>query len=87
MKKYIIKIVSKATENNENFKGKTQVWYKGCKTTTEAQFFGGEKFVEKYGYKSKAGAVRALKSANRLAVWENKKGFWQTTCDLLEYNF
>jgi hypothetical protein len=87
---YIIKKHYEATETNENFKGETQTWYCG-KQGSDCRVDGNEgtnyleTFVKYYGYATKAGATKALKSAKELAEWETRKGYWKVTAELVEW--
>ena len=83
MTRFIIKVVCKATEKNENFKGETQVYYTAKNSTIRNEAY--IRFLAKEcGYKTKAAALQGLKKENELAKWENGVGYWNTSCELIE---
>lgn len=82
---FIIKTHYVATEANKNFCGEEQTWYSGKKGHTlskdemPAQFW-----INLYGYTTKASAMRGLKAAKELDVWETKHGWWVRKSELVE---
>ena len=74
MTKYLVKVTYVAKENNKNFAGETQVWYKGKKGRTVAcdggSFYGYPKapqddyFTRVYGYDRLCDAKRSYSYKN-----------------------
>jgi hypothetical protein len=83
MTRFVVKVICEATENNENFKGETRIYYKAKNASTQnpdhLKFFAKE-----YGYATKAAAIKGFKRELDLAEWETANGFWKDTCELLE---
>lgn len=88
MKKYIIKVTSVATDNNPNFCGETKVYYYG--KGSEGPWASTEDkclvpyIAKNYGYSTVASARAVLKAKQSLCDWETNKGFWKSTCELVE---
>ena len=85
---YFIKVTCKATENNDNFRGETQVFYRGRNNfvSEEKNFIGCEHiWAKESGYTTKAAAMRALKAQKELDEWETNKGFWSDTSEIVSY--
>ena len=85
MKKYIIKEVETATEQNPNFKGDTQIWYHGKNISRKisSSWEEGDRFhnyyIKKYGYSRKIDAYKALYQWKDFAAQEDREGFWKHT--------
>lgn len=83
MTRFVIKVTCEATENNNNFKGETQIYYKAKNSSIQNPDYL-KFFAKEYGYTTKAAALKGFKRELDLAEWETAKGFWKDTCELLE---
>lgn len=96
MKYYIIETVTKATEQNDNYKGAIHRTYtaRGGNWVDDYNAYSQELIqmsnpvewkVKDYGYKRMCDAVKGLKSALDLCNWQNERGFWNSTARIVEY--
>lgn len=88
MIKYLVKSISKATEENKNFAGKVSTYYHGkgdyLVSTDNELIWNAPKslspyFVSEYGYDRLCDAKRCWSYKNP----ENDK-FWKTTCSIVK---
>jgi hypothetical protein len=84
MKMYLVKTKSVATANNKNFAGETRVYLIGKNLCTEYKEEYLKFYAKEYGYKSLSGAKQRLKSQQELCAWETAKGYWITSCKVIE---
>lgn len=92
MKRYIIKLECNATDLNHNFKGEKLISYYGKEEKDLSDFNSYTKHigtpipwkVKEYGFKTKASAMKALKTHKECADYETAIGFWNDTVELVE---
>lgn len=85
MKKYLIKEICTATENNENFKGQTVAFYHGKGGQTEEAALFRNWFFNLYGYSTKAAAGKALKHIKESRNWfEETFNTWTHSFEIVE---
>lgn len=89
-KAYFIKTTYNATATNPNFKGHTQVYYKGRSISPkeEKDFlpYLSYHLGNGHGYTTKAAVSRALKAYNDLAEFEMAQGFWVVNNEIVEFD-
>lgn len=94
MKRYFIKLVLTATAANPGFKAgiKEEYWY-GRQETLIARFYSDEPApspasiaysMKEYGFKNKAGAMRAFKHHKDAIQSEPDFGYWNCVCSVEE---
>lgn len=94
MKRYFIKIIDTATAANPGFKAGTkhEYWY-GRQETLIAKFYPNEPapshalityLMEDYGFKNKAGAMKAFKHHKEAVQYESDFGYWNCVCSVEE---
>lgn len=94
MKRYFIKVVYTATAANRSFKAGTkhEYWY-GRQETLIASFYPNEPVpslaliayqMKDYGFKNKAGAMKAFKYHKDAAQHESDLGYWNCVCSVEE---
>lgn len=82
---YIIKKHYEATEKNTNFASDVRDYYLG----KGQHLIGRNTFptaweINTFGYRTKAAAMKGLKSATELANSETRDGWWVVTAELVE---
>lgn len=94
MKRYFIKLIYTATAANPRFKvgTKHEYWY-GRQETLIANFYPNEPVpslaliayqMKDYGFKNKAGAMKAFKNHKHAAQHESDFGYWNCVCSVEE---
>ncbi len=94
MKRYFIKIIDTATAANPGFKAGTkhEYWY-GKQETLIANFYPNEPapsphsiayHMKEYGFKNKAGAMKAFKHHKHAVQGESDFGYWNCACSVEE---
>ena len=83
---FIIKSVETATESNKQFKGQSQTYYFGKQEKLlSCETLPPKWEVERYGFKTKAAATKALKSLKETFEWFSKTyGTWTPELTLIE---
>ena len=84
MKMYLIKSVSIATQSNPNFAGETRVYILGKNLCTKYKEEYLKFYAKEYGYKTISGAKQRFKSLKETFEWESERGFWESTCEIIE---
>lgn len=92
MTRFVIKLESNSTDLNHNFKDEKHICYYGKEETEVSDFNCDTKHigelvpwkVKEYGFRTKASAMKALKTHKECADHENAKGYWNDTVELLE---
>lgn len=88
MKKYLVKIVSKATEANTNFSGKTITFYYGKRQKLVGSF--GDEYLGdgiwdglamEYGYNRECDAKRSYQYKNAVG----KDSHWENEVSIVKY--
>lgn len=94
MKRYFIKVIDTATAANPGFKPGTkhEFWY-GKQETLIAKFYPDEPvpslasiayYMREYGFKNKAGAMKAFKHHKQAIQWESEFSYWNCECSIEE---
>ena len=94
MKRYFIKIIDTATAANPGFKAGTkhEYWY-GRQETLMAHFYPTKPapsptsialYMSVYGFKNKAGAMKAFKHHKHVIQDESDFGYWNCVCSVEE---
>lgn len=94
MKRYFIKIIDTATAANHAFKPGTkhEFWY-GRQETLIAYFYPTKPdpfptsiayYMKEYGFKNKAGAMKAFKHHKHAIQGEPDFGYWNRECSIEE---
>ena len=94
MKRYFIKLVLTTTAANPGFKAgtKEEYWY-GRQETLIVNFYSDEPApssasiaysMKEYGFKNKAGAMRAFKHHKDVIQGEPDFGYWNCVCSVEE---
>ena len=96
MKRYFIKVVNTATAANPGFKAGTkhEYWY-GRQETLIASFYPHKPvqltspasiayYMKEYGFKNKAGAMKAFKHHKQAVQWESDFSYWNCECSIEE---
>ena len=83
MKRYLIKSVSVATQENPNFAGETRVYLHGKHLCTEYKEEYLKFYAKEYGYNTAVGAAQRYKSLSDTFKWETEQGFWESTCEII----
>lgn len=85
---FLVKVTSKATPDNENFAGETQVWLFGKGQRNVQARYNEDPipyFVHEYGFKTKAAAARAAKAHEDIERWAERSGFkWTSKVEVVE---
>ena len=85
MKKYLIKEITTATENNKNFKDETRVYYIGKGGTPHYNEDYLTWYFKEYGFTTKAAATKALKHYSESVNWfNNKYKTWRSVFEIIE---
>lgn len=80
MKGYIVKATAKATDDNPNFKGKTEVWYCG-KHGLSWQEKENRYMAKRYCYQKRGNARKLIEKAK-----ERDERFWTYEYKIVEVN-
>lgn len=94
MKRYFIKVIDTATDSNPGFKAGTkhEYWY-GKQETLIASFYPNEPapspasiayYMKEYGFKNKAGVMKAFKHHRYAVQRESDFGYWNCECSVEE---
>ena len=82
---YIYKKHYEATENNPYFAGDIIDYYYGKKENLlSVNAMPIQYFIDNYAYKTKAAICKAMKTEHELVEWENEKGFWKVSIEIIE---
>lgn len=83
---YIIKKHYEATDINKNFAGDVRDYYEGKRGHLLSQHdqFPSEWNIREYGYKTLAAAKKGLKVVQELCEWEEQKGYWKVSAEIIE---
>ena len=93
MKRYLVKLSGKATENNPNFVGETSICYYGKNQTLvgregthlpEHNFIVTRYFLEEYGYKRECDARRSYIFKNPMSDLEKRLAMWNNEVEIIE---
>ena len=93
MKRYLVKLSCKATENNPNFAGETLICYYGKNQEMigrEGTHYPQENFIVthhslmEYGYKRMCDARRCWRYKNSNTELEERLGMWQNKAEIIE---
>lgn len=94
MKRYFIKVIDTATAANPGFRAGTrhEYWY-GRQETLIASFYSNEStpsstsiayYMKEYGFKNKAGSMKAFKHHKNAIQGEPDFGYWNCECSVEE---
>ena len=85
--RYVIKKTYRATEKNENFKGQAQVWYYCSNGVSDKEGYNHKEidwYIKQNAYKTKEAVDKAMKAAQELKDWVERKGYLTIDSEIIE---
>lgn len=88
MIKYLIKDTLVSTSKNPRGEGLVQTWWCGKRTSQPYSCTDKEHWVNhtarEYGYNRRCDAVKGFNGYKETADWEDQRGFWKHTLEIIE---